>query len=131
VPSFDPQFEQFIADSFDSEEAVMIVLALRKAERPLSAGEVLDELVRVFGLESSEERRLAEKRVELRMRDLAGRGLVHRENGSRFTYQPADAEVERLVDQTAAEFEARRSDLNRLIYGAASRARRLAEAFRF
>lgn len=129
MPSFDSRFEQFIADHFDSEEAVMIVLTLRKAARALTAGEVFDQLLR-YGVDLAEERRLAEKRVELRMRDLAGHGLVRRETGGRFVYATSEAATDELVDRLIVEFEQHRTDLNRLIYGSAARARRLAEAFR-
>jgi hypothetical protein len=117
--------ERFIASNFDSEEAVTIVLALRDVSRPLTIGELRDQLEPG----ASEDRRVAEKRLELRLRDLSGK-LVLRDKDGRYRYAGQDSGVHELVGRIADEFANRRAELNRLIYSPASRARRLAEAFR-
>jgi len=125
----DHDFAQFVADAFDSEESVMIMLVLRQAGG-LTAGEVLDRLERDFHVEQTDQRRLAEKRVELRLRDLVARGVVKHGHDNRFSDRTDEAGLTELADRLALEFETRRSQLNRMIYATASRARRLAEAFR-
>lgn len=122
-------FEQFVADNFDSEEAVMIVLAL-KGVPPLGIGDLLDRLERHFGAMPTDQRRVDEKRIELRLRDLAARKLVEVGDDDKYRYRADEAGLGELMDQLSTEFTTRRRDLNRLIYATASRARRLAEAFR-
>jgi hypothetical protein len=73
------------------------------------------------------EQRLAEKRLELRLRDLEQHGLVRRE-GDRYLYREDEAHRAR-VDEVNYLFQSRRQELSRLIYStSAARARRLAEA---
>ncbi|HEX7829379.1 MAG TPA: hypothetical protein VF787_06965 [Thermoanaerobaculia bacterium] len=122
-------FEQFIAESFDSEEAVMIVLVLRDSDVSLSAAHVAERLERDYGVAPEQSPRLGEKRVELRLRDLAARGLVDI-LADGYRYRGDEAGVDAHVVHAAELLAARRSDLNRLIYSTSARARRLAEAFR-
>ncbi|HEX7808966.1 MAG TPA: hypothetical protein VF608_09580 [Thermoanaerobaculia bacterium] len=122
-------FEQFIAESFDSEEAVMIVLVLRDSDVSLSAAHVAERLERDFGVAPEQSPRLGEKRVELRLRDLAARGLVDI-LADGYRYRGDEAGVDAHVAHASELLTARRSDLNRLIYSTSARARRLAEAFR-
>lgn len=123
------EFERFIADNFDSEEAVIVTLALRESRSALTAGEVLTRVELSAG-QASEDRRLAEKRIELRLRDLVERGLIAAEGN---TYRYADDEAGRkaMMDRLMDAFTNRRGELNRIIYSSSARARRLAEAFRF
>jgi hypothetical protein len=122
-------FERFVADNFDSEETVMIVLALRGAP-PLGIGDLLDRLERHFGLLPTEQRRLDEKRIELRLRDLIARELVHLGADGKYRSRAEEAGLAEMIDRLSTEFTTSRRDLNRLIYATSSRARRLAEAFR-
>jgi hypothetical protein len=126
----DRELERFIGEHFDSEEAVTIVLALRRRRVALAAEEILEELERHFGLEVQLDRLIAAKRIELRLRDLIAKGLAERSAEGRFRYRGEEAGAEPMIARIAVELETRRATLNRIIYSAASRARRLAEAFR-
>jgi hypothetical protein len=130
VPPSNPSYEQFVAETFDSEEAVMIVSVLRSASRALSPGEVLDGLESEYGVRQEEPLRLAEKRVELRMRDLTRSGVVEQIPGGDFRYRGHEAGLDDSVERTIRQLTNDRAALNRLIYSTSSRARRLAEAFR-
>jgi hypothetical protein len=133
IPEPDRDFERFIADYFDSEEAVMIALALREADgrgAALGTGELLERLEHELGVVPTDQRRVAEKRIELRLRDLVTRGLVRLAAEGQYQYAGAEAGLTQQMDRLHVEFTTRRTDLNRLIYATISRARRLAEAFR-
>jgi hypothetical protein len=130
MPDSDRELERFIGEHFDSEEAVMIVLALRLRGAPLPVTEILQEMEQTFGAVIAVDRLIAAKRIELRLRDLTANGLAeHLEDGA-FRYRGEEAGLEPDVARVALAFDARRAWLNRVIYSAASRARRLAEAFR-
>ena len=124
------EFERFVVDTFDSEEAVMALLAVRSADEAVTPAQVREALVAQYGLDGSEERRVAEKRIELRLRDLAAAHLVEKGADGRFRFDKSDAQRVALVDRVAAEFASRRGELNRLLYSPAAVARRVAEAFK-
>jgi hypothetical protein len=122
------ELEQFVTESFDSDEGVMLVVTLRHAQA-LTISQLYDRIAADFGVFGGEERRVAEKRLELRLRDLAGRGLVGDDGGGRYRYIGAGA-VDELVGRVETVFHQRPADLMRMIYSRSARARRLAEAFK-
>ncbi len=124
----DAELERFVAENFDSDEAVMLVLTLRRAAS-FSLMELYDRLAADFGLFSGEDRRVAEKRLELRLRDLTARQLISATDGGRYRYSGDDA-ITLLVNRLDEIFRQKPSELNRIIYSRTARARRLAEAFR-
>lgn len=127
----DPRFEQFVAETFDSEESVAVVLAVRGAGTSLTPAEVLERIEHELQLPATvqAERPIAEKRIELRLRDLEARGIVTRA-ADRWSYAGVERGNDDDVARIAELFATSRRDVNRLIYSAASRARKLAEAFR-
>jgi hypothetical protein len=125
----DPDYDRFVIDHFDSEEAVMIVLALR-GQPPLSPADIAETLEKTFHVGVGEDRRLTEKRVELRLRDLVSSELLERTADGTYRYRGDERGVDEFVERMDAQFTTRRSELNRLIYSSYSRARKLAEAFR-
>jgi hypothetical protein len=125
----DVKLEQFVTENFDSDEAVMLVVTLRQSQQPLSLSELYDRLAAEFGILGDEERRVAEKRLELRLRDLAAHGLVGSDDAGRYRYT-GDAAVNELVTRVEAMLRQRPADLIRIIYSRSARARRLAEAFK-
>jgi hypothetical protein len=128
VAQSESSFEQFVSETFDAEEAVAVALALRAHSSPVSVTQLVEDLEQKMGFQFDEPRRLTEKRLELRLRDLATRQIVQRV-GDHFAYR-ADRWTEGLMARVASEFETRRVELNRLIYSTTTKARRLAEAFR-
>lgn len=129
VVSSEIDFETFVADTFDAEEAVMIVLALRDGAAPLTVTEILAALERSFKFRPVEDRRVVEKRIEIRMRDLVERAIIRSAADKKFEYAAA-GETDAMVARVADLFHSRPRELNQLIYSTHSRARRLAEAFR-
>jgi hypothetical protein len=129
MTTFDPEFDSFIIDNFESEEAVMVMLVVRESDSGATPGEIQARLVAGYGADPSEQRRLAEKRIELRLRDLALSGLVERGADGRFRFDRSNDKAG-LIDRLAGVFASRRTELNRLIYSPAAAARRVAEAFR-
>jgi hypothetical protein len=129
VPNSYRSFEDFVTESFDSEEAVMIVLVLRAAGEPLTTDGLLDRLEQSYRIERDEPRRLAEKRIELRLRDLAARGLVDARADATFRYR-AEGPLDTFVAKLADSFASDRAAVDRLIYSIAAKARRVAGAFR-
>lgn len=109
----------------------MIVSVLKREGEALSPSQILEQLERRFRLEPEQPRRLAEKRVELRLRDLARFGLIQDAPGGAFRYAVREPDADGLVERAVGQLENDRASLNRLIYSSSSRARRLAEAFRF
>ncbi len=129
VVSSEVDFETFVADTFDAEEAVMIVLALRDGAAPLTVAEILGALEQNFKFRPVEDRRVVEKRIEIRMRDLVERAIIRSAGDRKFAYA-ADGETDGMVARVADLFASRPRELNQMIYSTHSRARRLAEAFR-
>lgn len=124
----DLDLEQFVTESFDSDEAVMLVLTLRRSQ-PLTLGQLYDRLAAEFGVPGGEERRVVEKRLELRLRDLTARHLVGDDGYGRYRYSADDA-IDELIARVETIFHQRPADLMRMIYSRSARARRLAEAFK-
>jgi hypothetical protein len=129
MPDVSASLDHFVIDTFDSEEAVMIVLLMREARAALSAATVLDRLQETYEFSREEPRRLAEKRIELRLLDLVQRGLVQTSDRQMFEYGATGAK-DALVGKLAEAFAANRAGINRLIYSTSAKARRVAEAFR-
>lgn len=128
VTQSESPFEQFISETFDSEEGAAVALALRAYPAGIAMPHLVEYLEQNLGFRFDEPRRLTEKRLELRLRDLAARRIV-RQSDRGFLYS-ADTSTERLMAELAVQFDTRRAELNRIIYSTTTKARRLAEAFR-
>lgn len=129
----DPEVERFISDHFDSEESLLLVLALRS--NPGRSWSVLDLLKYVnsaFGAGIESDDLLAQKRLELRLRDLESKDVVRRTRDLMpfsYTYA-ASPERDARIEAVGELFLRDKFAVNRVIYGVATRARVLADSFR-
>jgi hypothetical protein len=133
VPSSIPrEVEEFVAATFDSEESLMVALALHKDGGSMAVQSIVRDMTQALGYDrGSDPERLVIKRIELRLRDLVAKQLVAQEGHGMYRYTPATAAISARMDEVAALFTTARNELDRVIYSGASRALRLAEAFRF
>ena len=132
-PRIDPDLEAFISENFDSEESLLLVLALRSdRDRRWSTSDLLRSLNETYyaGIQRDDVL-LALKRFELRLRELEQKGLAEtlREPELSFRYG-VSGRRDTQVGAVGALFAADRYAVNRVIYGVTSRARVLADSFR-
>lgn len=114
--------QRFIADNIDSAEQLELLILLH--DNPAQEWDPESASKAIYTVPQS---------AELRMRELAARGLITQtdEQGPRFRYAPGSTETERQVRELASAYRTRRVAVINLIYARpADPVRSFADAFK-